>query len=216
MSANKDHNTAQLLVEGNDDFHVVHALFNKNNVPVNNRENPNRKFSVKDCKGIESLLEVLPILLKILERVGIIIDADTEISNRWSQVRNILITAGFSVPQTLNREGVIIENAGIRIGIWLMPNNSDNGMLEDFMRFLISDDDTLLPHAERILSEIEALSENKYGIIHRSKALIHTWLAWQEDPGSPLGQAITKRYLAIENKEIAEKFIEWINNLFVR
>lgn len=215
MSANRAHNTAQLLVEGNDDFHVVHALFNKNGVPVDNRENPNRLFSVKDCKGIEPLLETFPILLKTMERVGVIIDADTDIQNRWFQVSNILTTAGFDVPNTPSSDGIILQKENVRIGVWLMPNNLVNGMLEDFMSFLISDDDQLLSHAQRILNEIEALGSNKYNIIHRSKALIHTWLSWQEEPGSPLGQSITKRYLDIESSDIAEKFVNWTRRLFV-
>lgn len=27
--------------------------------------------------------------------------------------------------------------------------------------------------------------------VHHSKAVIHTYLAWQDEPGNPLGQAIT-------------------------
>ena len=49
--------------------------------------------------------------------------------------------------------------------------------------------------------------------MHKSKAEIHTWLAWQEEPGTPMGQAITKQYLDT-NKELAKKFIGWLDNLF--
>jgi len=35
---------------------------------------------------------------------------------------------------------------------------------------------------------------------HKSKAVIHTYLAWQNEPGMPLGQAITARALNPEKK----------------
>jgi hypothetical protein len=49
--------------------------------------------------------------------------------------------------------------------------------------------------------------------IHKSKARIHTWLAWQEDPGTPMGLAITKSYLDT-NQELCNLFVNWLNNLF--
>ena len=50
---------------------------------------------------------------------------------------------------------------------------------------------------------------------HKSKAFIHTWLAWQEDPGTPMGLAITKKYLSTNDKVLCNSFIEWLNLLFV-
>ena len=48
---------------------------------------------------------------------------------------------------------------------------------------------------------------------YRSKALIHTWLAWQEDPGTPLGLAVTKRYLDGDHA-LAQQFVQWLLRLF--
>ncbi len=46
-----------------------------------------------------------------------------------------------------------------------------------------------------------------------SKALIHTYLAWQEEPGKPLGQAVTSHALRPQT-EIARIFVNWLNRLF--
>ncbi|MEQ9549677.1 MAG: DUF3226 domain-containing protein [Coleofasciculus sp. G3-WIS-01] len=100
-----------------------------------------------------------------------------------------------------------------KIGIWLMPDNQLPGMLEDFVAHLIPTDDSLRPKAEAILQEIEQLKLNRYTPIHHPKALIHTWLAWQETPGMPMGQAITAQVLSY-NAEIANKFVEWLKRLF--
>jgi hypothetical protein len=45
------------------------------------------------------------------------------------------------------------------------------------------------------------------------KARIHTWLAWQENPGLPFGTAITARYFGADSQE-ALKFVNWFNLLF--
>jgi len=82
-------------------------------------------------------------------------------------------------------------------------------MLEDFLEFLIPVGDKLLPIAESTLNEIETKSLNRYKETYKSKALLHTWLAWQEDPGTPFGQAITKRYLIKEGTEVKD-FISWL------
>jgi hypothetical protein len=61
-----------------------------------------------------------------------------------------------------------------------MPNNQLPGMLEDFVAYLIPPRDRLHPKAEAILRELEQAGLNRYSSIHRPKALIHTWLAWQK------------------------------------
>ncbi len=95
-----------------------------------------------------------------------------------------------------------------------MPNNNQDGMLEDFIRFLIPNDDKLLPQAINVLEKIEAEGINNYSKVHKSKAVIHTWLAWQEKPGTPLGQAITARYLITDNQVLCDSFMEWVKRVF--
>jgi hypothetical protein len=48
---------------------------------------------------------------------------------------------------------------------------------------------------------------------HCSKAFIHTWLAWQKDPGLPMGRAITAKALSADSA-IAVSFVNWLNRLF--
>ena len=93
------------------------------------------------------------------------------------------------------------------------PNNETNGMIEDFISFLIPEDDELLPIVENHLSAIEDQNLNPYKDIHRSKALISSWLAIQKDPGTPMGLAITKRYLDID-EATCQIFMDWLRRLF--
>ena len=98
------------------------------------------------------------------------------------------------------------------MGIWLMPNNTLAGMLEDFVSFLVRPDDALWPFAGESVQQVMAL-ERRFPEQHVMKSRIHTWLAWQEEPGSPFGLAITRRYLDADALH-AQQLIAWIRLLF--
>ncbi len=196
-----------LLVEGSDDLHVFSALFEKYKLP--------ESFKIEDTKGISNLLASIPIYIKAQQtHIGIVVDADEDLQARWQAVTSQLEPFGYRIPASSNPQGSILKNTGYpTVGIWVMPNNQLTGMIEDFMAYLIPEHDLLLEKAGVILDQLEAEGLNKYKAIHKSKAKIHTWLAWQKSPGTPLGSAITKKYFDANNKE-AQKFIQWIRDLF--
>jgi hypothetical protein len=206
----------QLLVEGKNDRHVIWALCQQYQLP--------ETFSVEvpqedGTEGIEALLNGLPERLKAenLRTLGIVVDADRNLSARWQSIKDKLSSIGYQdIPQSPPPAGWVCTPSDPylpRVGVWLMPDNQLPGMLEDFVAYLIPDGDTLLPKAEAILQEIEATGLNRYSLIHHPKALIHTWLAWQKTPAMPMGQAITAQVLN-SNCPIALIFIEWLKNLF--
>ena len=199
----------KLLVEGNDDQHVIWALCEKFSVP--------EVFDVIDCGGIDNLYESISLRFKQtgVETVGIIIDADINLNNRWVHIKNLLSNQGFKMPENLPNDGLVLLNGNIKVGIWIMPNNDTNGMLEDFLSFLVPHNDELLPVVDITLNKIESQKLNKYSPIHKSKARIHTWLSWQEDPGTPMGLSITKRYLTTDN-ENCKQFVNWLQKLFIK
>jgi hypothetical protein len=213
----KTTNYQQLLVEGKNDRHVIWALCEQYQlaetftveVPPGKRE------------GVESLLAVLPVLLneKKLQTLGIVVDADQNLAARWQSIRDRLINSGYpktDIPNLPLAEGWVYQPTDPylkRVGVWVMPDNQLPGMLEDFVALLMPKDDNLRPKAEEILREIEGEGLNRYGEIHHAKALIHTWLAWQETPGMPMGQAITARVLQRESP-IAQVFADWLQRLF--
>ncbi len=47
----------------------------------------------------------------------------------------------------------------------------------------------------------------------RLKAVLHTWLAWQERPGVPYGLAIKARYFG-HDSPAARAFVEWFRRVF--
>ena len=82
MKTTEKHNQ-KLLVEGNEDQHVIWALCQKHNL-INN-------FDVVDCEGIDKLLAQIPVRFKQsgIETIGIILDADTDINSRWQTLKDI-------------------------------------------------------------------------------------------------------------------------------
>lgn len=122
----------KLLVEGNDDQHVVWALCKKYNIQEN--------FDVIDCKGVESLMESLTTRFKVsgIETIGIIVDADVDLKSRWVSLSDKLKLQGFDIPKDIPLDGLVMtsESSKVKkIGVWIMPNNNANGMLEDFISF---------------------------------------------------------------------------------
>lgn len=207
MSVNEKF-SSQLLVEGNDDQHVIRALCVKFGL--------NQNFEVIDCKGIDKLYEQIPVRFKQsgINIIGIIVDADTDLKSRWASLKTLLTAQGFAIPNELPTKGLIATNAdNKRIGVWIMPNNNLNGMLEDFISFLVPKGDKLLPIVNTTLQNIEDQNLNKYSLKHKSKAVIHSWLSWQEDPGTPMGLGITKRYLTTD-EETCSQLTDWLTKLF--
>ncbi|MDH5681605.1 MAG: hypothetical protein OEZ36_08460, partial [Spirochaetota bacterium] len=144
----------------------------------------------------------------------LVLDADQKgVDARWRQILGRLKEYSYKFPPKPSETGSIIDSYDDkpRIGIWLMPNNQDAGMLEDFLIQLVPEDKI---QVARDAVEM-AISKKVHGFkdVHRSKADIHTYLAWQDEPGSPLGQAITA-YSLDPKQEIAQEFVAWLKRLF--
>lgn len=99
------------------------------------------------------------------------------------------------------------------IGIWIMPNNVVPGELEHFIEFLVPEKGTnaLWQHARHT---VDTLPEQHFLEQEKMKAYVHSWLAWQERPGTPMGLAIGMKFLDANVPEAAH-LIDWINRLFV-
>lgn len=209
----KEYN-AKLLVEGNNDKHVVYALAESYKLPEN--------FDVVDCDGIENVYRQLAMRLtnpSTVRAIGIVVDADNDVCSKIEKFLCVLSPCHAyekkSIKQTV--EGIVLEpivETYPKVGLWVMPNNQDTGMLENFVMNMANEEDKqLLEKADEVLDELKKKGLQRFKEVQRPKAKVHTFLAWQKTPGIPMGQAITSRALDV-NSEIPAKFVEWLKRLF--
>jgi hypothetical protein len=206
-----------LLVEGNDDKHVLLHLLEYHRLFEQFRSK-DEQLEIQALEGLDNLLnaKTLRAYIKIGQRrrFGIIVDADTNMSFRWQRLRDILEGAGYNtVPNEPTPEGTILRQNGLAtVGVWLMPDNTVPGMLEDFVSFMISPNDVLWPMANDIVQQVVE-KDCRFPATQVTKARIHTWLSWQEKPGRPIGLAITARYLDATAPH-AQQLLNWLRRLF--
>ena len=227
-----------LLVEGKDDLHTVANLLqyhlNINNVKLlvsiyetEGWENLSSSLNIYFNRNFDKIKFHFETVLKdsMFDNLGIIVDANNDISARWQSLQNTLRNAQTDMPKKPNPNGTIFkvtipDGRIINMGIWLMPNNQDTGMLEDFLLGLMPlNNDNILKHIECCLDE---LSDSDLKILEidskdnpetwRLKAKLHTWLAWQKEPGDPYGTAIGKYFKP--SLEITQNFMAWLSDLF--
>ena len=193
-----------LLVEGQDDKHVVLQLCH--------RHESTPSFSISDKDNITQLLESLALEMKVSGRqaVGILVDANDDVTGRWNAIQNRLRRADIEPPPSPNPDGTIIQ-ARPRIGIWLMPDNTSAGELEDFVAQMIPTEDPVWPLS---LSYIEGIPEadRKFSEKKKLRAQLYAWLAAREDPRR-MGLAIRARDLKVDG-DLSKKFVAWLNGLF--
>ncbi|MCF6283693.1 MAG: hypothetical protein L3K26_00660 [Candidatus Hydrogenedentes bacterium] len=148
------------------------------------------------------------------EITGVVLDADSpDLRGKWQSLRDRMNRAGIAIPTAPEVGGTIIERSEKhpRLGIWLMPDNSADGMLEDFCASLAAPE--ALDYARTCVGAAKELRHTTFKDVHLSKACVHTYLAWQDEPGRPLGQAITAHSLDPKH-ELATSFAEWLKELF--
>jgi len=204
----------RLLVEGSDDLHsILHLLLRHG---FNWDDETTVRPYVDATGSIEKLLRLLPVTLKSShERIGVVVDANSQFPNRWAQLRASAANAGVQLPELPDPEGTIV--AGFRpnsqVGFWLMPDNSEPGNLESFLVRLIPEGDALWPYAGEVVVEARARGARCKEKDHLKGAL-HTWLAWQEDPGLPFGTALRAQVFKHDTPD-ALRFVAWFRRLFL-
>lgn len=209
----------QLLVEGDDDlFSIVHFTERHGIVwqtpagqPV-----PDSTPFVVDCDGYDNLLPQVSVFANgPYERIGIVVDADERLESRWKDVRRELASVQVELPEQPSAGGTIVPgiSPGRWVGVWLMPNNQLPGNLETLLKTLVPSDDRLWPLAQSSTCEAAKLAA-AFSAIHRDKAELHTWLAWQKDPGLPFGAAIQRKVFSSESAS-AIAFLGWFKRLFI-
>lgn len=199
-----------LLVEGINDKHVIRNLLRIHEI---------EDIEIRDKEGISNILATLKTEVDANEDfLGIVVDANSSIDSRWQSLHDRLKSKeiGFDgLPIAPVDGGLVIDRQGFlpKLGIWVMPINELFGKIEDFVRLLVSEErEALWQIAEHAVGDIPS-DQRLFSEKDNVKAQIHTFLAWQDEPGRPMGESITRRYFQTDTP-VALKFVEWARRLY--
>ena len=203
----------RLDVEGTDDKFSVINLLTRHGVKW---DGPDIRLPYVNPTGsVEKAVDALKAAPLSFERYGIVVDADTILEDRWAQIHDRLRQHGLDCPKQPNPSGTILTGLRPewRLGIWLMPDNQNSGILEDFLAKLVPINDACWPYAQ----EATKIAQSKHGASLETKDLskgsLYTWLAWQKKPGLPFGTALSAGMFNQDSQE-ALNFVRWFKRLF--
>ncbi len=209
-----------LLVEGEADRGFFEALCKMLNLSVVVVKTPKDDGGTHNTKeGVKNHLEkiVLPSIPRgLYEHIGVVIDADQKENGsgyertyqRFSEVLK-----EYTHDSTIEHGLIFKSNDGLPdIGLWIMPNNQHNGMLEDWIKTCQHPNEkTLFQHVQQSIDTIP--NGAKFKELHRAKAEIATWLAWQKNPDHGLYYAVNPELLNTESESFQE-LKQWLQHLF--
>lgn len=219
-----------LLVEGQDDRAFFQHFLCALNLHVDIEPETPKNFCQTESDGVDVLRkQALPtawhrITTGEITHLAIVIDADSQtlgygFAKRREQITSTLSKYGYEITElpSPNHQGeVFIHPEGYTsIGLWIMPNHFDDGMLEDLLLSNLNPKNdkqqALLNRADKTINGLGDLRTFKE--THLSKARLSTLLAWQKKPGMSSGKAYQADVFNTESQAITS-FILWLQKVF--
>ena len=220
-----DQQEKKLLVEGEADRDFFMACLREAELADQVWVGPPIEFS-KRRYGKGNALHILPDLIQGLAdghstRLALIVDADFPESDlgfvkTWKKISMILCNSGYRIPNIPPKSTggfSFSHNDGLpNFGLWIMPNNATDGLLEDFIKTsILITEKSLLEHA---ITTVKNLPNRKFKDIHLSKAEIATWMAWQKMPGQSIAGTIGGELLDFKAGQ-AKQFLDWLRLVYL-
>ncbi|MBL0871002.1 MAG: hypothetical protein IBJ18_10545 [Phycisphaerales bacterium] len=231
-----------LFVEGLDDEHAIKQLLARHNIHIHDDECPLRVHCKGSDTGVIDAVSVA-IKASGKHPVGFVVDTDAfeppssqfpkgrrlSRTDRWSAIRARLASVEVVLPtpqQPIDSElpsgGFISRSLRFErdVGVWLMPDNrADYGKIEDLLSTLVPKGDALFELAKRATTEALGISTTRPSenpaiqTKNERKGQLHSWLAWQEEPGMSYGHALRRKYFE-HNSSVATAFVAWFKRLY--
>jgi hypothetical protein len=213
------------VLEGVAEFHLLQSVRSQHRDRLAAIRNP-KSSKLKDAEGNIVALGIDTVAARLGAGlidptnpiVLVICDAETGTAhNRWNTLRAILQESEFpQVDEDFPKSGYVgTSESGKRVGIWIMPDNENPGMLEDFYLGTIPEDDREKSLASEFVNGIENPKFGRATIEEtekaKSKAVLGVWLCIQEEPIAP-GAAVERGWLSAERGGMPP-FIQWLDDL---
>jgi len=211
----------KLLVEGSSELRVIPELVEAQGISWPESEIGSQVPYIDDSGGVANILKAGTLSGEFkasgLQRLGVIVDANGNPSGRWDSIRQRCgseLPDMADLPEQVPEDGFVQQREdGSWFGVWIMPDNRHQGALEEFLLGLVPDDaDELVDYARHCVD-----GARERGATLRdadvTKSVVHTWLAWQEQPGPQLHEAVMRRLLDPRHPQ-SQQFISWFTRLF--
>ncbi len=168
--------------------------------------------NLKDFGGVTKMLKanVFNTELKTpgLKALGVIVDADDSPEGRWQRIQTLCQGFFPDLPSSIPTKGLIVTNGGgLRLGVWIMPDNKSPGMLETLLYSMVADTSETFWTFARETVEKAGDMKDSFRECHREKAHLHTWLALKDPPGE-------RFHHAVAHSAEAAPFVEWFIKLY--
>ncbi|MDX2268612.1 MAG: DUF3226 domain-containing protein [Bryobacter sp.] len=147
-----------------------------------------------------------------LNVICVICDAERQSADeRWRALKNIVESAYNDCPAEFPERGLILNQKDRpKLGIWIMPDNIKQGMIEDFYLSAIPDGDPLLRESKEFLNVLKAKNLFQGQL---SKSLYRVWLAIHAEPPGPA--AAISRGLLKHDLGLLANYFDWLYSLIV-
>lgn len=171
----------------------------------------------------EGTFKHLPVLLEQLgdgriSRLALIVDADYQANGGGYQRAISRVTAIVEpyrfVFGSRRGSGVAFRNTdGLAdFGFWVMPNNENEGGLEDwFSNCVHHKSQELFAHAKATVAKLP--QPYKFKPTHLSKAEISTWLAWEKSPGHGFQRALDDELIEVDCAPF-KNLCAWLTHIY--
>ena len=216
----------RLIVEGNDGIFLATLCQKKGMKPPKGYSNP-QKFRdefIKNAGGVNKIKLALEEELNSpnVTRIGVVVDSNSlgPLTRFNTLIDIIKETLQVKVPEgkkelTVNgfTHSFDFPNQSLVIGIWVMPDNINEGYLEHFIGELTPSANQVFLFARKTVQEFKQEPFCELSPFKVKKAEVHTYLALQKTPGLPFGTALRAGYFD-ENAPLAKNFKEWFQSTF--
>ena len=189
-----------LAVEGKDEVNFFEALLKHLGIA---------SFEIRDVGGKDQFKKKLPALVHTsgfsdVDVLVVVRDADDDPDAAFDSVRNVLLHQRLEPPERINQ----FSDGNPRIGVFIMPGNSDTGMLEDLCLKTVGEH----PAMECVNAFIDCASglNNPPKIMAKAKAQV--FLAAMPKIVNSVGVGAQRGYWNLDSDEL-DNLRSFIDNL---
>jgi len=194
------HQKKVLVVEGKDEINFFNALLKYMEII---------DFEVYEVGGKQQFKDKLPALVRVrgfsdVEVLAVVRDADNDANAAFESIKNILKKEKLKPPNQINQ----FSKGAPKIGIFIMPGNSDAGMLEDLCLKTVE----CHPAMCCVESFIDCVSKLENPPNKITKAKVQAFLAAMPELANSVGVGAQKGYWNFNSNELT-KLKSFIGNL---